>query len=149
MARLKSDGAGFASLSSRFDKLADNAPQKMAERGAEIANVLLAAEYATESDPRRKKWPKKKRPNGKPQGVESGDTRGSAKAEPGPDGSILLSADTDHAQFLQSGTRHMKPRKILPEDKLTTIWKTAIDEAAHQGIHDAWEGAGGDAGGRT
>ena len=142
MVALKSTGAGFAALAAHFDRFGDIAPQQMAERGAEIANVLLEAEYATESDPRRKKWPKKKRPNGKPQGVASGDTKDSAKAEPGPDASILLTVGTEHAQYLQSGTRNMKPRKILPEDKLTGIWKDAIDEAAHQGLHEAWDKSG-------
>ena len=147
--KLKSTGAGFLALSNRFDAFADAAPRKMAESATEIANLLIAAEYATESDPRRKRWPKKKIPNGQPQGVASGDTRDSAKAVAGPNGQILLSVDTDHATFLQNGTVHMKPRAILPFDKLTTIWKDAIDEAAHQGLHDAWESVGGDPGGRT
>lgn len=142
MMALKSTGSGFASLSARFDKLADKAPHEMAEHCAEVATMVLAAEYASESDPRRKKWKKKKTPNGKPQGQASGDTMDSAKAVPGPNGSILLSVDTEAANFLQSGTTHMKPRKILPEDKLTGIWRDAIDEGAHQGIHTAWDKAG-------
>jgi hypothetical protein len=137
MIGLKSSGSGFASLAARFDGLAEKAPAAMAKNGAEIAQVLLEAEYATESDPRRKKWKRKKTPNGKPQGVASGDTKDSVKAEAVGDG-IELTVGTDHATFLQGGTTKMKPRKILPEDVLTGIWKTAIDEAAHQGIHEAW-----------
>ena len=136
---LKSTGSGFAALASKLDRLADDAPRKMAERAAAAAQGQLDREFATTTDPAGKRWKPKKIPNGKPTLQATGDMMASAKAIPGPTNDILLSVEGP-AVFHQHGTVHMVARPILPDNKLRGEWMTAIDAAAVEGIHDAYEG---------
>jgi len=139
VASLKATGAGFADLAAKFDRLADRYPRLAAEKGAAAAQKCIDREYANEAGPDGTKWKQKKRPNGKPQGQASGETMASAKAIPGPNADILLSVE-GAASYLQNGTSRMDARQILPEGKLDPEWAEPIDDAAHDAIHEAYEG---------
>lgn len=138
-ARFQASGSGFAEIAGKMERLAARYPSLASEKGADAAQKCLDKEYATESGPDGTKWPPKKRPNGKPQGEASGDTKDSAKATPGPNGDVLLVVE-GASDFLQDGTVNMDARPILPRDSLPAQWSEPMDQAAEDAIHEAYEG---------
>lgn len=138
-ARLLSGGHGFTALARKFERVSTRAAERMGEKGADAAQKVLAKQYADEAGPDGAKWPTKKRPNGKPQGEASGDTKDSARAIPGPSGQILLSVE-GASSFLQGGTVNMDARQILPEDALPVQWSEPIDAACVEAIEEVYEG---------
>ena len=138
-ASLRSSGRGLDEIARKFQAVADKAETRMSEKGAEAAQGVLDKQYATESGPSGAPWPAKKRPNGKPQGQASEETKDSAQAMPGPAGEILLVVE-GASSFLQGGTVHMDPRQILPEDSLPPTWSEPIDTACVEAIRETFEG---------
>lgn len=136
-ASLRSSGSGFAAFAKKLDRLADKYPALAGEKAADAAQKCLDKEYADEAGPDGAQWKAKKRPNGKPRGEASGDTKDSAKATPGPNAEVLLVVE-GASDFLQGGTVHMDARPIIPTGKLPAQWAEPIDKAAEEAIHEAY-----------
>lgn len=134
--------AGFRDLAANLAKL-DGIPSRIAAEVAGEINASIQDQFSGGADPYGKPWkpllPQTVRRKG-------GDSRilmrtdslaGETTAKPAAGAGIEITS-IDYGNFHQTGTKHMVPRKILPDgDELPETWTNAIQTATENAFKKA------------